>query len=541
MATAVGSAATLANPGAIRSQISKELRTKANDFLNSRRNANNLLDIIAHFQHCVKEKQSITAAVLTLEVVFVEVLKRREMCIAGVPLKPKDESAETKYREWLRQRYEEAMSLILSSFESEKPAEAAQALVSSMKLLAAEGKHPLDKCDEPCKFPKQRLRSILQKLVSATKSQSTLLQRFKEYSEYLDVVFYSWKLMQQLATRAAFANDVFACNYLELINVLPVTKDLHDQQKLLCITQSSGESSQPECFDYAPVKKCINKVWMCLMQWTDDIQEPVHRQMLIILLERILPHLEKPILLTDFLMDSLDCGGPVSLLALQGIFTLIQKHNITYPNIYEKLYSMFEPEIFHTKFKARLFYLADIFLSSTHLPENLVAAFVKRLARLSLIAPPQDSIIILHFIGNLILRHAGLKRLICAQAAIEGMPNLLKNFYCVYISFKLLVSRDPFIMEERDPTKSNALDSSLWEVVSLQRHAIPAVANAARFISQPLPTTEWDLSSVLELKEDDIFDQEIAKKSKQYALAFERPQSLYLPHDDKVKQYWKLF
>lgn len=81
---------------------------------------------------------------------------------------------------------------------------------------------------------------------------------------------------------------------------------------------------------------------------------------------------------------------------------------------------MFEPEIFHTKFKARLFYLADIFLTSTHLPENLVAAFVKRLARLSLIAPPQDAIIILHFIGNLILRHSGLKRLICAQYAIEG-------------------------------------------------------------------------------------------------------------------------
>lgn len=53
MATAVGSAATVANPGAIRSQISKELRAKANDFLNSRRNANNLLDIIGHFEVCV--------------------------------------------------------------------------------------------------------------------------------------------------------------------------------------------------------------------------------------------------------------------------------------------------------------------------------------------------------------------------------------------------------------------------------------------------------------------------------------------------------
>ncbi|XP_036319086.1 nucleolar complex protein 4 homolog A-like [Rhagoletis pomonella] len=522
MATAVGAASSIKNPSGIRSQISKELRAKANDFLNSRRHANNLVDIIEHFQNCVREKRSITAAVLTLEVIFVELLKRREMCIDNAPLKPKDDGPETKYREWLRQRYEESLNLILNSFEHEKSAEATQALVSSMKLLAAEGNYPLEKSDEPSKFQKHRLRSILQKLISPIKSQSALIQRFKEYAEYLDLVFYSWKLMQPLASRTAFSNEIFALNYLELINALPVTKDVQDERKLLCITEPVGESSQLECFDYVQTRKCINKVWLCMMQWTDGILEPVHRQMLIVLLERILPHLDKPILLTDFLMDSLDCGGPVSLLALQGIFTLIQKHNITYPNIYEKLYSMFEPEIFHTKFKARLFYLADIFLSSTHLPENLVAAFVKRLARLSIIAPPQDAIIILHFIGNLILRHSGLKRLICAQDAIE-------------------VSRDPFIMEERDPTKSNALDSSLWEVVSLQKHAIPAVATAARFISQPLPTTEWDLSSVLELNEDDIFDQEIAKKSKQYALAFERPQSLYLVHDDKVNQYWKLF
>ncbi|XP_054731297.1 nucleolar complex protein 4 homolog A [Anastrepha obliqua] len=523
MATALGAAPTLSNASALRSQISKELRAKANDFLNSRRHANNLVDIIEHFQHCIQEKLPITAALLTLEVVFVELLKRREMCIQNTPLKPKDDSPEAKYREWLRQRYEESLNLILSSFDNEKSAEATQALVSSMKLLAAEGKYPLEKLDEPSKFPKQRLRSILQKLVSSTKLQSALLQRFKEYSEYLDLVFYSWKLMQQLSSRTAFANEVFARNYLDLINAVPVTKDVQEERKLLCLTQTTGQhTDQLDCFDYVLTRKCINKVWLSLMQWTDGMQEPVHRQMLIILLERILPHLEKPILLTDFLMDSLDCGGPVSLLALQGIFILIQKHNITYPNLYEKLYSMFEPEIFHTKFKARLFYLADIFLSSTHLPENLVAAFVKRLARLSLIAPPQDAIIILHFIGNLILRHSGLKRLICAQAAIE-------------------VSRDPFIMEERDPTKSNALDSSLWEVVSLQKHAVPAVATAARFISQPLPTTEWDLSSLLEIKEDDIFDQEITKKSKQYALAFERPQSLYLAHDDKVNQYWKLF
>jgi hypothetical protein len=61
------------------------------------------------------------------------------------------------------------------------------------------------------------------------------------------------------------------------------------------------------------------------------------------------------------------------------------------------------------------------FLNVTrHLSEHLVAAFAKRLARLTLVAPPQDIQIILMFIGNLILRHPGLKRLLNHPKGGEG-------------------------------------------------------------------------------------------------------------------------
>lgn len=146
---------------------------------------------------------------------------------------------------------------------------------------------------------------------------------------------------------------------------------------------------------------------------------------------------------------------------------------------------MFEPEIFHTKFKARLFYLADIFLSSSHLPENLVAAFGKRLARLSLVAPPQDVVIIIYFIGNLILRHPGLKRLISHPIGNE-------------------IPQDPFVMDERDPVQSNALDSSFWEISYLQQHSVPSVVQAAKIIFNPLPKAEWSLSNFLEINENDV-------------------------------------
>ncbi|XP_073834900.1 nucleolar complex protein 4 homolog A [Musca autumnalis] len=508
----------------LKSKISKELRAKANDFLNSKVKSKNLEEIIQYLDNAIKIKDSLTPALLTLEVVFVQLLKRKEMFVA-VNKQNLETEAETKYRDWLRERYEQTWNLMLCAIEScEKSQDSSQALVSCMKLLAAEGKYPINVDEEPLHFPRKRLRSIIEKLVTEKRLiQTAIIQSFKEYAEYLDVVQNCWFVLSSMVKKTMTQNENVAINCLNLINALPLNKSVQDNAKqLVPLTENAPDT---EHFDYANTRKHINRIWNNIMTWLEpNLAESVHRQMLIVLLECVLPHYEKPVLLTDFLMDSLDCGGPVSLLALQGVFTLIQKHNITYPNVYEKLYSMFEPEIFHTKYKARLFYLGDIFLSSTHLPENLVAAFMKRLARLCLIAPPQDAVIMLQFIGNLLLRHLGLKRLICATQVLE-------------------VSTDPYNMQERDPVKSNAIESSLWEIVALQKHAIPSVATAARFISQPLPKQEWDLSEILEVKEEDIFEQEITKKPKQqqqYALAFEKPETLFLPKNDQFKSYWSL-
>jgi len=387
-------------------------------------------------------------------------------------------------------------------------------LVTAMHLLSQEGKHPIEHTTDANYFPVNRFRNILLRILSSEKLNLHLIMRFKEFSTYIDVVYYAWKLLPGITPKGKPSSDIYVENYLKLIASIPITNDVQESAQFLCVTCDDSQ-----VYDYATMRKNLNKAWNCAVLW--DLTENTHKQILIVLLEKIMPHLDKPVLLTDFLMDSLDVGGPISLLALQGVFTLIQQHNLTYPNIYEKLYSMFEPEIFHTKFKARLFYLADIFLSSIALPENLVAAFIKRLARLSLVAPPQDIVIILYFIGNLIIRHPGLKRLICHVTGGE-------------------VTKDPYIMDERVPIKSMALESSLWEIATLQSHVLPSVAQAAKFITNPLPSIEWDLSSVLEVNENDIFDQEIVKRSKACALNFERPQSMFQAKSDKFTQYWQM-
>eukprot|EP00455_Lapot_gusevi_P042590 TRINITY_DN5067_c0_g1_i6.p1 TRINITY_DN5067_c0_g1~~TRINITY_DN5067_c0_g1_i6.p1 ORF type:complete len:688 (+),score=207.95 TRINITY_DN5067_c0_g1_i6:112-2175(+) len=112
-----------------------------------------------------------------------------------------------------------------------------------------------------------------------------------------------------------------------------------------------------------------------------------------------------PLLLADFLTDSYNLGGVISLLSLHGLFILMQDYNLDYPNFYNKLYALLQPHVFHAKYRQRFFKLLDTFLSSTYIPVYLVAAFIKRLCYLCLTAPPSASYYAMALIFNLIRRH----------------------------------------------------------------------------------------------------------------------------------------
>lgn len=319
----------------------------------------------------------------------------------------------------------------------------------------------------------ERLKFIIDTLLNTDKGLQKIVTLYKTFTKHPDVLQHSWIILSELPEKVT-------ADHLErilmLMNALPITT--WDDCPLLVASDSFE-------FDYAKVRKALNICWNRVMQ--QPLNPTTRKQMLSLLLENFLMHIEKPILLTDFLMDSLDIGGPISLMALQGVFTLIQEHNITYPDIYTKIYTLFDPDIFHTKYKARLFYLTDLFLSSTHLPEALVGAFVKRVARLALSAPPQDVIISLQFISNLLIRHKGLKRLL-------NDPAMPQNVH----------KEDPYNMQEVDPTKSKALDSSLWELEALTQHVLPNVSAIAKTVLKANAKTEYDLGQVLELTESDV-------------------------------------
>lgn len=54
------------------------------------------------------------------------------------------------------------------------------------------------------------------------------------------------------------------------------------------------------------VHSWLNKVWDKMVLWNHTAV--THKQLLVLLLEKILPHLDKPLLLTDLLMNSIEIG-----------------------------------------------------------------------------------------------------------------------------------------------------------------------------------------------------------------------------------------
>lgn len=247
---------------------------------------------------------------------------------------------------------------------------------------------------------------------------------------------------------------------------------------------------------------------------------------------QILPHLLKPTMLLDWLVDSVDAGGATSLLALNGLFTLMIKHNLDYPAFYPKLYALLggstrdaatgktttTPSVLHMRYRSRFLRLLDTFLSSTHLPATLVASFAKRLSRLSLRAPPAAVVSVLPLIWTMLKRNPQCMQLIHRNFTSDASTT--SGAVDKFSSGPSGVT-DPYDPIEADPTKTRAIESSLWELASLgaslaaaqnngrdpigidglggQSHWLHSVTTLSRILADPFTRERYDLDDFLDL------------------------------------------
>ncbi|KAG6873375.1 hypothetical protein C0995_016484 [Termitomyces sp. Mi166 len=224
----------------------------------------------------------------------------------------------------------------------------------------------------------------------------------------------------------------------------------------------------------------------------------------------VMPHLTRPVLVMDWVGTSVDYGGTVGLLALNALFVLMKEYNLDYPSFYTRLYAFLDRDVLHLKHRARFFRMTELFLSSTHLPANLLASFVKRLSRLSLTAPPAAIVMVVPFTYNILKRHPALMAMIHRVDSEDP-------------------SNDPFLPDEMDPLHTQAHLSSLWELLSHRSHYHASVATLVKIFSEAFTKPSYAMEDFLDHTYGTLFETEANRKiKKDPALSLETGQGKIL-------------
>lgn len=497
------------------SPVVKEIKEKVAAVVEDRKNANNILEIIEHL-NLEEPGPSAGAAIQGLKRIFTLIIEKQGL--SAEKEETDGMTADEKYKVWITLRYQEIVKKLSQMIHHNKASISNLSIATLMSLVSTNwiSQEATNSSDWGSR-EKEVLNNTILSIVSNKHQSKNVISRFQEFLLYVDVKFHFLKLLSKVisvAMKGEKTNNIFIENVIGFLEAVGMDSVEGNNKTFLCKNLTTGESSFK--LDLMEMKKYYGNCWLQILK--NRITLDQYKRVLIILGTKVLPYMAKPLLLTDFLLSSYNVGGSISLLALSGVFTLISKYNLEYPEFYTKLYQLFTPELLHVKYRARFFHLADIFLSSSHLPAYLVAAFIKRLARLSLTAPSPTIPLVVRFIHNLIHRHPSLVKMIDNEdtTAID----------------------DPFDNTEKDPAKSNAVGSSLWEIKSLEEHVLPQVSSVAKdLIEKGLREMELDFASHLENSYEEMFEKETKKKIfTNVPVNWEMPDGLKMKNDDIFSQ-----
>lgn len=481
-----------------------------------KRNYNQVVQLVNDLEvndETLKDESRLRFLVVALLQIFKKMFSRGD-------LRSKDALAE-----WCKQAYE-TFKMKLLQIISELSTETSLGLDSVdiyMQLIEQESVYFAAREDAPY-FPNKSLGSLIEALwnskihsssakeASSGQSENPLLIEFVEkyYKSYGDVQYYFQSEFNYLLEHGQYANEDSMSKWLATVN--------HD-------SSCTNEGVDLEVFvpnppqvveNEAKFKTLLEKNWLLMVH--GELSLAQYKTTLLILHKRVIPHINTPSKFMDFLTDAYDLqskdvnAGMVPVLALNGLFELMLRFNLEYPNFYQKLYGLLTANLMHAKYRARFFRLMDTFLASTHISAHLVASFIKRLSRLALNAPPGAIVSVIPFVYNLLRKHPSCMIMIHNPAYItdpfmnsEQLEHI-KNLRGDYI--------DPFDAEEPNPEKTRAMESSLWELASLMEHYHPNVATLAKIFSQPFRKASYNMEDFLDWSYDSLLTAETSRRLK---------------------------
>jgi len=283
---------------------------------------------------------------------------------------------------------------------------------------------------------------------------------------------------------------------------------------------------------------------------------------------KIFPKVAKPILFSDFIISAYDLIDDVSsnsklshkditlsIHALSSLFILLSNHGLDYTsiNFYQKLYSLLDhlPNIFRMKEKEKFFRLLELSLKSPMLPSTIAASFVKKCCRIIIsehIAQSSTCIWVISFVCNIIKKHPVCTKMINVDIVqrsnrLQRIENRKLNKRDQKLAKKKqanpslmgFIKKDAFDINEKDPMKTNALDTCLWEVLAFLNHSFKIVRDYASILctdfqhKKSLPSEE-----LAKLSEDQLINSQLEDISKIKSVKpkeIERIEGIYANYD----------
>ena len=277
--------------------------------------------------------------------------------------------------------------------------------------------------------------------------------------------------------------------------------------------QKTGNEKKFSFQQLRAFRREYEKAWLAILKLSLPIQSL--KRALQFLPSQVLPSVSHPLRFSDFFIQAYtDHGsGALGVLALDGLFLLITEYGLEYPEFYKQLYRLVSSRVLYAKYRAKFFSLLTKCLARNEmLPAHLVAAFVKRLCRSALSAPPPGILFVLALTSNLLRKHPECSCLIQRKDGTE--------------------MDDEFDASEDDPVQTKALQSSLWELAVLERHYHPAIGTLAKSIGSDAESKGplHDMTEFSSHTYKSLFDQDRKKKTKT-ALTFTEPTSLFTNDD----------
>eukprot|EP00466_Bigelowiella_natans_P020572 jgi/Bigna1/87818/estExt_fgenesh1_pg.C_240176 len=323
-----------------------------------------------------------------------------------------------------------------------------------------------------------------------------------------------------------------------------ILEDMRDYAKVVPKINLDREKLYlPPTFLPIIIVVALSQAWLALFK--HRLPTSSYEQTLKCMKDTILPRIEQPILMFDFLKDSYDIGGFVSLLALEGyclmrsnkMLIMVKKHNLDYPDFFPKLYQLLTIKNLQSSACDRFFSLLPLFLKSFKLPAYMVAAFAKRLCRISLKAEVPICIFSLALVFNLLKRHPQCQELVHRVPKEEGILAVVR---------RKPFGPDPYQESNPDMATCKAIDSCLWEIKTLKNHYSPkacstesfdsicdliialVVALVRNFTDENAPKYEIDMEPYIKENFNSLYEEEANHRiNHRVALRYNPPEKLF--------------